>query len=272
MRKYIQYGLCLLSLLFVVPVLYTFINSFMSPDQVGSDGLQWLPSAFNLQQYYSLVTDKSQYFSFMTNAILVVAAVIGFQLVFSVGAAFALAKLDIPYKKPLFLLLLLAILMPLQVTMVPNYLCFERFERLFSIHILNTKLALILPGAFSAFGVLMMMQFIEGIPDEVIEAARMEGAGTFRILFQIVMPMLKPGIHALIVLTFIDSWNLIEPALVFITNEKQWPLSAFLEQIYQTNHPIYYAGAVLYLVPAIYIFLKGERYLENGFTMGESDI
>lgn len=272
MKKFSHYALCCVSLLFVMPVLYTLINSFMGPEQVSTDGLQWLPWAFNLQQYYSLVTDKSQYFAFMTTAIIVVGSIILTQLVFSVGAAFALAKLDLPYKKALFLLLLLAILMPLQVTMVPNYLSFEKVERLLSIHILNTKLALILPGAFSAFGVLMMMQFIEGIPDEVIEAARMEGAGTFRILFQIVMPMLKPGIHALIVLTFIDSWNMIEPALVFITNEKQWPLSAFLEQIYQTNHSIYYAGAILYLVPAIFIFLKGERYLENGFTMGESDI
>jgi multiple sugar transport system permease protein len=244
----------------------------MAPNQLEQSGLQWIPEAFNLQQYYSLVTDKSQYFSYLLNSIKVVGTIIFFQVIFGVSAAFALAKLNIPYKRLIMTIYLLTLLMPIQVTMVPNFLFFEKLERILHLHILNTHVALVLPGAFSAFGIFMMKQFIEGIPDEIIEAARIEGAGTFRILFQMIVPILKPAIHALIVLTFIDNWNIIETALVFISDEKLRPLSAFLEQIYNNNHSLYYAGAVLYLVPAIFIFLKGEKYLEKGFSMGESDI
>lgn len=271
-RKYIYRGVQLIALLFFLPTIYTLIGSFMDPVQVGTDGLQWIPNAFNLQQYYSLVTDKNQYFAFLTNSVLIVTIIIGLQLALGISTAFALAKLKVPYKKVLLLILLLTVLMPLQVTMVPNYIFFEKMEHFFHIKILNTYASLILPGGFSAFGILMLKQFIEGIPDDIIEAARIEGAGTVRILLQIIIPVLKPAIHALIVLTFIDNWNMIEAALVFVSDEKLWPLSAYLEQIYQTNHQLYYAGAVLYLVPAAFIFIKGEQYLERGFLMGESDI
>ncbi len=272
MRKYARIIVIGLAILFFLPILYTFTNSFMAPNQLERIGLQWIPDAFNLQQYYSLVTDKSQYFNYLLNSIKVVSVIIFFQVIFGVSAAFALAKLNVPYKRLIMTVYLLTLLMPLQVTMVPNFLFFEKLERVLHLHILNTHIALILPGAFSAFGIFMMKQFIEGIPDEIIEAARIEGAGTFRILFQMIVPILKPAIHALIVLTFIDNWNIIETALVFISDENLRPLSAFLEQIYNNHHGLYYAGAVLYLVPAIFIFLKGEKYLEKGFSMGESDL
>ncbi len=272
MRKLSRVILICLSLLFFLPILYTFINSFMDPVQLDRDGLQWIPENFNLQQYYTLITDKSQYFNYMLNSIKIVALIIFFQVVFGISAAFALAKLNIPFKRPIMVVYLLTLLMPIQVTMVPNFIFFEKLERFLHFPILNTHMALILPGAFSAFGIFMMKQFIEGIPDEIIEAARIEGAGTFRILFQMVIPILKPAIHALIVLTFIDNWNIIETALVFISDEKLRPLSAFLEQIYSNHHTLYYASATLYLVPAIFIFLKGEKYLEKGFSMGESDL
>lgn len=271
-RKILYRGIQFIALLFFVPTLYTFIGSFMDPVQVGTDGLQWIPRAFNLQQYYSLVTDKNQYFAFLSNSIFIVSVIICMQLVLGISTAFALAKLKMPHKKLLLLILLLSVLMPLQVTMVPNYIFFEKVEHFLHLKILNTYVALILPGGFSAFGILMLKQFIEGIPDDIIEAARIEGAGTLRILFQVIIPVLKPAIHALIVLTFIDNWNMIEAALVFVSNEQLWPLSAYLEQIYQTNHQLYYAGAVLYLVPAALIFVKGEQTLERGFLMGESDL
>lgn len=272
MKKRISMGLYIVAILFFIPIAYTFVGSFMTATQLDREGLQWIPEAFNLQQYYRLITDKNQYFNFMFNSMKIVFIIIVCQVVFGVFAAFALAKLKIPFKRLIMMTYLLTLLMPIQVTMVPNYLFFQKLEQWLPFQILNTHTALILPGAFSAFGIFLMKQFIEGIPDEIIEAAKIEGASTFRILFQIIIPIIKPGIHALIVLTFIDNWNIIETALVFISDEQLLPLSAFLEQIYTNHHDLYYAGATLYLIPAIFIFLKGEKYLEKGFSMGESDL
>jgi multiple sugar transport system permease protein len=268
MKKVFIGILIAISLLYIFPIAYTFTNSFMDEKQINSYYIETIPDQFNLQQYYSLALDKGEYFKFFLNSIKLTGVIIIGQIGIGIFAAFALAKLKFPGSNIIFAVYVLAVLLPFQVTLVPNYLVFDKLERLFDIQLLDTHLAIILPGVFSSFGVFLMRQFIRGIPNEIIEAARIDGASHIAILFKIVIPVIKPAIYSLVILTFIDNWNLIEQAIIFLDTPKKLPLSVFLENIYHEDYKVFFAAAVLYIMPALLILIKGERYLKEGLVMG----
>jgi multiple sugar transport system permease protein len=268
MKKVLIVILIAISLLYIFPIAYTFTNSFMDEKQINNYYIKTIPDQFNLQQYYSLALDKGEYFKFFLNSIKLTGVIIIGQIGIGIFAAFALAKLKFPGSNIIFAVYVLAVLLPFQVTLVPNYLVFDKLERLFDIQLLDTHWAIILPGVFSSFGVFLMRQFIRGIPNEIIEAARIDGASHIAILFKIVIPVIKPAIYSLIILTFIDNWNLIEQAIIFLDTPKKLPLSVFLENIYHEDYKVFFAAAVLYIMPALLILIKGERYLKEGLVMG----
>lgn len=268
MKKLLIFLLICISLLYVFPIFYTFTNSFMDSKQINSYGIETIPNQFNLQQYYSLALEKGEYFKYFLNSVRLTALIIGGQIVVGIFAAFALAKLKLPGGNMIFGIYVLAVLLPFQVTLVPNYLVFDKLERLLDVQLLDTHWAIILPGVFSSFGVFLMRQFIRGIPNEIIEAARADGAGYLTILFRIILPVIKPAIYSLVILTFIDNWNLIEQAIIFLDTAKKLPLSVFLENIYYEDYRVFFAGAVLYIIPALLILAKGEKYLKEGLIMG----
>ena len=268
MKKVLITILIIISLLYIFPIVYTFTNSFMDDKQINSYYIETIPNQFNLQQYYSLALDKGEYFKFFLNSIKLTGFIIIGQIVIGIFAAFALAKLKFPGSNIIFAVYVLALLLPFQVTLVPNYLVFDKLERIFDIKLLDTHLAIILPGVFSSFGIFLMRQFIRSIPNEIIEAARVDGASYITILFRIVLPVIKPAIFSLVILTFIDNWNLIEQAIIFLDTPKKLPLSVFLENIYYEDYRVFFAGAVLYIMPALLILIKGEKYLKEGLIMG----
>lgn len=268
MKKVLILVLIAISLLYIYPISYTFTNSFMDSKQINSYYIETIPEQFNIQQYYTLALEKGEYFKFFQNSIKLTAVIIIGQIVVGIFAAFALAKLKFPGGGLIFAAYVLAVLLPFQVTLVPNYLVFDKMERLLEIKMLDTHLSIMLPGIFSSFGVFLMRQFIRGIPNEIIEAARVDGASYSTILFRIVLPAIKPAIYSLIVLTFIDNWNLIEQAIIFLDTAKKLPLSVFLENIYYEDYTVFFAGAVLYIMPALIILVKGEKYLKEGLVMG----
>lgn len=268
MKKVLIIILIVISLLYVFPIAYTFTNSFMDDKQINSYYIETVPNQFNLQQYYSLALDKGEYFKFFLNSIKLTGIIIIGQIGIGIFAAFALAKLKFPGNNIIFAVYILAVLLPFQVTLVPNYLVFDKLERLFEIQLLDTHLAIILPGIFSSFGIFLMRQFIRGIPNEIIEAARVDGASYIGVLFKIVLPVIKPAIYSLVILTFIDNWNLIEQSIIFLDTPKKLPLSVFLETIYHEEYKVFFAGAVLYIVPALIMLVKGEKYLKEGLIMG----
>lgn len=267
MKKIVYIFIILLSLLFLLPIIYTVANSFMTFIQLSKDSIQLIPEQFNLQQYYSLVINKTEYFKFFLNSIKITIFIILGQVIIGVFAAYTFAKVKFPGKKILFVLYVFLLLLPYQVTLVPNFLLFDTLDR-YGITILDTHLALIIPGIFYPLGVFILTQFIKGIPNELIEAAKIDGAGTLTILRKVVLPIIKPAIFALIILTFIDNWNLIDQAIVLIEDDKKMPLSVFLNTIYTKDKSVFFAGAALYIIPAIFIFNKGEKYLSEGLILG----
>ena len=268
MKKILLFILLVIALLYVLPIVYTFTNSFMTEDQINRNTIEILPEQFNLQQYYSIALYKGEYFKFFMNSVKLTVVIILGQIVVSSFAAFAFAKMKFTGSNIIFAVYILAVLLPFQVTLVPNYLVFDMAGRLFHIKLLDTHLAILLPGIFSSFGVFLMRQFIRGIPDEVIEAARLDGAGYLRIMFKIILPMIKPAVYVLAVLTFIDNWNLIEQAVIFLNTPQKLPLSVFLESIYSDDYKVFFAGSVLYIIPALIILIKGEKYLREGLVIG----
>ncbi|MGF7058522.1 carbohydrate ABC transporter permease [Brassicibacter mesophilus] len=270
MKKIILTVLIIISLAYSFPIVFTFSNSYMTERQINSNQIKLIPEEFNLQQYFSLVTTKAQFFKFFANSVKITILIIAGQIVVGIFAAFAFAKMKFPGSNWIFAIYILAVLMPFQVTLVPNYLVFDKVEQLFRFKILDTHFAIILPGIFSSFGVFLLKQFIRNIPNELVEAARIDGAGYINILFKIILPVIKPAIFTLVILIFIDNWNLIEQALIFIDTESKVPLSVFLENIYYNDHSVFFAGAVLYIIPAVFIFIKGEKYLNEGLGLGGS--
>lgn len=268
MKRFLIAILIGIALLYIYPIAYTFSNSFMDEKQSKSYYIETIPDQFNLQQYYTLALDKGEYFKFFQNSLKLTAVIIAGQIVIGIFAAFALAKMRFSGSSLILGIYVLAVLLPFQVTLVPNYLVFDKLERMFDIQLLDTHWAIILPGIFSSFGVFLMRQFIRGIPNEIIEAARVDGASFFTILFRVVLPVIKPAIYSLVILTFIDNWNLIEQAVIFLDTPKKLPLSVFLENIYYEDYRVFFAGAVLYIVPALIILIKGEKYLKEGLVMG----
>lgn len=268
MKKIALILVILIALVFITPIVFTATNSFMSHDQIRQKSVDIIPMDFNLNQYYTLIMEKGEYFKFFMNSVMLTGVIITGQIVLGIFAAFAFAKLEFKGRDVLFVIYILAILLPFQVTLVPNYIVMDKLQNILNIKILNTHLAIMLPGVFSSFGVFLLRQFIKGVPKEVVEAAKIDGASDAKILFRVVLPMMKPAIFSLVVLTFIDNWNLIEPAIVFLDEPKLKPLSVFLQDIFVREPRIFYAGAVLYIIPAVLVFVKGEKYLREGLIVG----
>lgn len=263
--------LCLVGIvaaIFLIPVINTITNSFMATEQLYTSGLQFLPQRFNIQQYYILTVFKGEYFKFFLNSIKLTGLIIVGQVIIGVITAFAFAKMKFPGRDWIFAIYILVALLPFQVTLVPNTIIFNTLERTLNFRIIDTHWSIILPGVFSSFGIFLLKQFITNIPNELIEAARIDGAGDMRIFFRIVLPMVTPAVFILVMLTFIDYWNVVEQAFIFLDTPDRFPLSVFLEDIYYEDFEVFYSGAVLYFIPAIIIFLKGEKYLTESIGLG----
>jgi multiple sugar transport system permease protein len=135
------------------------------------------------------------------------------------------------------------------------------------IGILNSANAVILPGIFAAFGVFMLRQFMLDIPYTYIEAAKIDGAGHVRIFLKIILPMIKPGLAALIILLFVDYWNMVEQPLIFLDDPFKQPLSVYLSTINNGERGIAFAASMLYMTPMVLLFLYAESYFIEGIQL-----
>ncbi len=219
-----------------------------------------LPRYPTLSSYVAVLVDTPAYHVLTQNSAIIVAGVLAGQLVFATPAAWALARYDFRGKRALFFLYVLLMMLPFQVVMLPNYLAFN------AMNLNNTLLAVVVPGAFSAFPVFIMQHFFTGIPASLIDSARLDGAGEGRIFLEIGVPLGAPGIFAALVLGFFEYWNLVEQPLAFLKDQALWPLSLFQPSVSAENVGVVFAAAVVAAVPAVIVFLLGKDYLEQGIA------
>ena len=252
--------LTLISLLFVLPVVLTVACSFLSPQEVqrvfgpllGEDGTAVfgaLPQGFSLMGYYEVFFATPDYLAkFWVSLLLAVGAILG-QMVISCMGGFAFAFYDFPGKRLLYGLLCLFMLIPLQVTLLPNYLLLDQLGAL------NTYWALLLPLAFAPLGTFLLTQIFRSVPVDILHAARLDGAGTLQVLARVLLPCGKGGVSTLVVLTLIESWNMVEQPLIYLQDVGSYPLSVFLASQYMENLPFQFVCSVLSLLPLVLCFL-----------------
>ncbi|MEK3880760.1 carbohydrate ABC transporter permease [Paenibacillus sp. FSL M7-0420] len=268
-----------IALLMLFPIGVTLINSFMSSREIGinygpigqmnqvtpgrSDpfaNLKWLPDQVSLEQYGKVLLDSPMYLSMFWNSVFLVVPIIAGQTLIAALAAYAFSKLRFRGREALFLVYVLTMLMPFQVTLVPNYIMADRLG------LLNSAGAIILPGIFAAFGVFMLRQFMLDIPYAYIEAAKMDGAGHLRIFYTIIVPMVQPGLAALTILLFVDYWNMVEQPLIFLDDPLRQPLSVYLSNV-SSEKGLAFAASMIYMAPMVLLFLYAETYFIEGIQL-----
>jgi len=271
-----------LAIAFAVPVFVTFTNSFMSGFEIQSRyaidvlpanyfyrldifpqihfvRMTVLPDWVTFRQYATLFLN-ADYLNGLWNSVLITAPSVVGQLVVAVPAAYAFELSKWRHKEKLFFVYIVVMLMPLPVVLVPQFVMAG------FLGIQESILAIILPAVFSPFGVFLLRQFMKNIPLEYIEAAKLDGAGQVRILLSIITPMLKPAITALALLVFIDYWNVVEQAIVFITDPNFEPLSVGLAR-FRGNYEIMFAASFFYMIPALLVFMFGQEQLITGMKL-----
>ncbi len=269
--------LMILALLMLIPIAVTMLYSFFSPEEIkaymatrGSfDARQWMdvklsPRMFSLSQYYEiLIKDTSILRMFVNSAFYTVAILLG-QAVVVPMMAYALSRFEFKGREVIFFMILMLMLLPFQVTMVPNVLTLRRLG------LLNTVWAVILPMWFTPFYIFLIRQFMLGLPNELVEAGEMDGAGTIRCYLHIVLPVCRPVIGAAIALSFADCWNLVEQPMTYLSqNTELQPLSVMFNQLVDESTGIEFAGAALYILPALFIYLYFLKDILTGIQLTE---
>ncbi len=218
-----------------------------------------LPQSPTLKSLVQVLLDSPEFFTMFWNSVTITAGILLGQFAIAVPAAWGLAKLHLPGK--LGNLYMVLMLLPFQVLMYPEYLVLK------SLGLLNTLWAVILPGVFSAYPVFLLTRFFAAIPEEILEAARLDGAGEWQIFRYIALPLGLPGLLSVGILSFLDAWNLIEQPMTFLKNRALWPLSLFLPETTLTDAGLGFAAALLMLIPALLLFGLCQDALEQGIAL-----
>ena len=267
MLKYII--LIIITAVVLFPVVYMLACSFMSNSQVSNmldftsqeyKGLSIIPDMATLEQYYQVFFRRPEYLLKFWNSVIITFPTVIAQVIVSSLAAFAFAKLKFPGRDKLFFVYIVLLILPLQVTLVPNYIVLD------NLNLLNNFLAVILPGTFSAFGICLLRQSMKYISAASIEAARIDGASYFKIFTNIMLPQIKGGLITLTLLCFIDNWNVVEQPLIFFDDSAMYPLSIGLSDISNSDYGFGFACGVMFMIPALLIYLYGHRDIDSPFV------
>lgn len=260
----INAGLGLLAMLTLFPLLWMLSVSFMPSGTAESYPPPLLPEHPTLENYRRLFAEQQLGRNFL-NSLLIAAVTTGCSVLLNGMAGYAFAKLRFAGRERLFRLLLLGLVIPAQVTMIPL------FGLLKHLGLVNTYAAAIIPGMCSIFGIFLVRQFALGIPDELIDAARIDGASEWRIFRTLMLPLLVPVLVTLAVLTFMGTWNDFMWPLIALTDAPLQTLPvalAGLSREHVQDSELMMAGAVLTTLPVLALFLVLQRYYLRGVLAG----
>ena len=255
-------ALALGALITAFPLIWMLLSS-VKPQ---SESIDYPPTLFAQEptfEYYVQLFTELDFGRYLVNTLIVVAiGAVG--LLFMAMAGYAFAKYDFRGKGGLFFLVLATMMIPVQVTMIPTYLILNGFK------LTNTLVGIALPTLVSGFGIFLFRQFMATIPTELLEAARLDGAGEFRTFLMIVLPMSKPILAVQAVLAFIAGWNSFLWPLIIASDQNLYTLSvglALLNQQLAVNPSLQMAAASVMVVPILIIFIVFQRYVVQGFAL-----
>ena len=282
--------------LFLLPTVLTLANSFMTSTEISANygamfgnmtedkkvfisenvNLKFIPDKVTLEQYKAVLLKSPDYLMKFWNSVILTVPITVFQLIVALFASYGFSRSRGKIKGIIFFAYIILMLMPYQVTLVPNFLVAEFIKNsLTSLFYENSALppsvenmrwAVILPGIFSPFSIFLLSKVMRRIPTAYIEAAKLDGASEFQILMRIHLPLCKGALVSVGMLVFIDYWNMVEQPLILMKDPNYHPLSVFLSQINTGDVGLAFAVGVVYMVPTILMFLYGEDDLVEGIT------
>lgn len=226
----------------------------------GEEFIRWklMPDYPTFEHYGRLLFLTPAFFVLFWNSVRMVVCILIGQMIVGVPAAWAFAAYRVRGSRTLFVLYVVLMLLPFQVTMLSSYLVLDRLS------LMNTQLAIILPAVFSTFPIFLSYGGFRQIPEQLLEAARIDGAGEFLIFIRIGLPLGKSGLLSAMVLGFLEYWNLMEQPLAFLSVKSLWPLSLYLPEITWTQAGFALCASFITLIPAAFVFVMGQDYLEQG--------
>lgn len=280
-RTLILFSVALIfAVVFLLPTVLTITNSFMNETEINANYgkifattenggkvfvsdtvyIKLIPNKVSFEQFKSVLFKSPDYLYKFWNSVIYTVPIMIFQLVIALLASYGFMRLKGRLKEILFFVYIIICLMPYQVTLVPNFMVSKW------LNILDTRWAIWLPGMFSPFAVYLLTKYMKRIPKSIIEAAKVDGAGEWKIFLKICLPLCKGAIYSVAILIFIDYWNMVEQPLILLADEYLHPLSIFLSKINSGEIGLAFAVACIYMVPSLLIFLYGEDYLVEGIS------
>ena len=284
-KKYLSRGaifiICaVFAVLFLLPTVLTITNSFMEQSELNANygkifsnfsggnrtfisdkvNLKFIPDKVSLSQYVTALIKSPDYLFKFWNSVILVVPIVILQVGTAALAAYGFTRWRGKFRSFMFFFYVILMLMPYQVTLVPNYLVSEWTG------LLDTRWAIIFPGMFAPFSVFLLTKFMRRIPNSLIEAAKLDGAGEWQIFTRICLPQCRSALYSITILVFIDYWNMVEQPIILLQDTTKQPLSVYLSTINAGEVGVAFAVATIYMIPTLLLFLKGEEYLVEGIA------
>jgi multiple sugar transport system permease protein len=254
--------LVVLSIAVLVPFAWMVSSSLKLDNEVFSIPVRWIPAEFHWDNF-SKIWERIPLLTYLRNSVFLSLSITALQVLTGSFAAYGFAKVRFPGRDALFLAYIATIAVPWQAYMVPQYIIMQKAG------LVNTHLSLILLQAFSAFGVFLMRQYYLTIPDELSEAARLDGLSEYGIWARIILPLSKPALASLALLTFVNTWNDYMGPFIYLTDNKLWTIQLGLRSfigLYDAEFAMIMTGSVLSVLPILVIFLLGQKYFVRGIA------
>jgi len=266
--------------IFLIPIIFTICNSFITEQEIMANygmvfetsgngakpyiseavNLKFIPDQVTFDQYITVLFKSPEYLLKFWNSMILTVPIVVFQLIVALLAAYGFTRYRGRIREIIFFAYIILMLMPYQVTLVPNFLVSEWLG------LVDTNWAIWLPGIFSPFAVFLLTKYMRRIPFGILEAAKVDGAGEWQIFRYICVPLCKGALTSVAILLFIDYWNMVEQPLILLSDSDMHPLSVFLSKINSGEIALAFAVASIYLVPALLVYLYGEDYLVEGIA------
>ena len=269
------------ALLFLMPTVLTITNSFMTQSEISANygqiftnvtggedkayisetvNLKFIPDKVTFSQYINTLIRSPDYLLKFWNSVILVVPIVLLQLAVASITAYGFTRWRGKVRAFLFFFYVILMLMPVQVTLVPNFLVSQWLG------LINTRWSIIFPGMFAPFSVFLLTKSMRRIPGSLIEAAKLDGSSEWQIFKDICLPQCRSALYSIAILVFIDYWNMVEQPVVLLSDASKQPLSVYLSTINTSEVGLAFAIATIYMVPCILLFLHGEDYLVEGIA------
>lgn len=252
----------------LIPFLWALSSSFKTLDEIVSGTISFIPKQFTLDNYKQIFLEQKMFPRWLLNSAIIAVTVTVLNLLFNSMAGYALARLQFPGKKPLFIIILAVLMIPAQVTMIPNYLILKQLGWL------NSYQGMIVPTMINATFIFMMRQFFINFPKELEEAAELDGLSRLGIFFRIVLPLARPALAAQAIFVFMGSWNDFMRPLIILSDPQLFTLPLGLNSFkgqYISYWNYIMAASTVFTLPVLVIYAFFNRYFIKGisFTGGK---